>query len=251
MRVAFCSAILASGRSGDVQLFTGLSLLVILKTHAGIALAVTKMAESYPQSSQRHRSDEPLLSSPIAFMARRARLILGQTQGEFAVHMGVDQASVSRWERSRSEPTVAHLDEIRRIVATAEPCHSHAYIAAAPTMKYMCRRDNFLKPLVISKGLAEAAGFDPDEVIRNPERYMKEGIRRLNEAVQSDARWEHGEIAFFESRFFSPILRAWVKAIGAPIAEANAALIEAAPDRNPVEEFWVKLTPFEEIGDGT
>ena len=182
-------------------------------------------------------------------MTRRARLIRGETQGQFAIHMDVDQATVSRWEREKSEPTAAHLSAIRRIIATAEPCHSRAYIKAAPTIKYVCQLDNFLKPLVISRGLAEAAGFDPDDVIRNPERYSKESLRRLNKAVQSDARWERGEIAFFEARFFAPALREWVRAIGAPLAETNAALIEAAPDPNPKEEFWVKLTTFDELDD--
>ena len=189
------------------------------------------------------------MQDTIAFMVRRARLIRGETQGDFAIHMGVDQATVSRWERSKSEPTSANLGEIRRIVTTAEPCHSRAYIAAAPTIKYMCQRDNFLKPLVISRGLAEAAGFDPDDVIRNPERYMKEGMRRLNKAVQGDARWERGEIAFFETRLFAQQLGEWVRAIGAPLAETNAALIEAAHDPNSKEEFWVNLTPFEELDD--
>ena len=189
------------------------------------------------------------MSSPLPFMTRRARLIRGETQGQFAIHMDVDQATVSRWEREKGEPTAAHLSAIRRIIATAEPCHSHAYIKAAPTIKYMCQLDNFLKPLVISRGLAEAAGFDPDDVIRNPEHYIKEGLRRLNRAVQSDARWERGEIAFFEARFFAPALREWVRAIGAPLAENNAALIEAAPDPNPEEEFWVKLTTFDELDD--
>ena len=184
-------------------------------------------------------------------MVRRARLIRGETQGNFAFHMGVDPATISRWETSRLAPTPLKLSEIRRIIATAEPCHSRAYIEAAPTIKYVCQRDNFLKPLVISRGLAEAAGFDPADVIRNPESYFKEGegLSRLNKAVQSDARWERGEIAFFEARFFAPILGEWVRAIGAPLAEENAALIEAAPDPNAKEEFWVKLTPFEEIDD--
>jgi transcriptional regulator with XRE-family HTH domain len=151
------------------------------------------------------------MSSPLPFMVRRARLIRGETQGQFAIHMGVDQATVSRWERSKSEPTPVHLDEIRRIIITAEPCYSRAYIEAAPTIKYMCQRDNLLKPLVISRGLAEAAGFDPDDVIRNPESYIKEGegVPRLNTAVQAEAKWELGEIAFFEATFFAPKLADW------------------------------------------
>ncbi len=189
------------------------------------------------------------MSNPIPFMVRRARLIRGETQGDFAFHMGVDPATISRWETSKLVPSPANLDEIRKIIVTAEPSHSRAYIAAAPTFKYMCQRDNFLKPLVISKGLAEAAGIDPDDVMRNPESYIKEGegVHRLNKAVQSDARWGRGEIAFFEATYFAPILGEWVRAIGAPLAETNAALIEAAPDPNPKEDFWVKFTPFQEL----
>ena len=180
-------------------------------------------------------------------MVRRARLIRGETQSDFAIHMGVDQATVSRWEREKGEPNPAHLEEIRKIIISAEPCYSRAYIEAAPTIKYMCQRDNFLQPLAISKGLAEAAGIDPVDVIRNPESYIREGegIHRLNEVVQSDARWEGGEIAFFEATLFAPRLGEWVRAIGAPLAETNAALIEAAPIGNSKEEFWIKLTPFE------
>ncbi len=74
-------------------------------------------------------------------------------------------------------------------------------------------------------------------------------MRRLNKAVQSDARWERGEIAFFEATFFAPILGEWVRGIGAPLAETNAVLIECTPDPNAKEEFWVKLTPFEELDD--
>ena len=188
---------------------------------------------------------------PISFMVRRARFIRGETQDQFAIHMGTDQATVSRWERSKGAPNSSNLAEIRRIITSAEPCHSRAYIEAAPTFKYVCERDNFLKPLVISRGLAEAAGFDPDDVIRNPESYFKEceGSHRLNKAVQSDARWERGEIAFFEATFFAPILGEWVRGIGAPLAETNAVLIECTPDPNAKEEFWVQLTPFEELDD--
>jgi len=189
------------------------------------------------------------MSNPIPFMVRRARLLRGETQGDFAFHMGVDPATVSRWETSKLVPSPANLDAIRKIIVTAEPSHSRAYIAASPTIKYMCQRDNFLKPLAISKGLAEAAGFDPEDVIRNPEAYMKEGIRRLNKAVQSDARWGRGEIAFFEATFFAPVLGEWMRGIGAPLAETNAALLEGAPDPHPKKEFWVKFTPFKELDD--
>ena len=98
------------------------------------------------------------MTDPIPFMTRRARLIRGETQDEFAEHMGVDQATISRWERSRGHPTPAKLAEIHKIITRAEPSYNPEYILASPTIKYVCKLDDFSKPLLLSKGLLEELG---------------------------------------------------------------------------------------------
>ena len=190
------------------------------------------------------------MPNPISFMCRRARLIRGETQGEFAIHMGVDQATVSRWERTIGEPTSSNLAEIRGIMTAAEPCHSRAYIEAAPTYKWVGRMDDFSVRVMISKGLAEWIGCTYEEMMAAPRtRYWTKHDQRVNDLVQADPRWLRGEIAFLETCHLSSHPGQWWHTIGAPIADTNTVLWEGIPSDKPNQKFWVKLTPFEHADD--
>ena len=183
-------------------------------------------------------------------MVRRARLVRGETQREFAIHLGVDQGSVSRWEREKSEPTSSKLAEIRKIITTAEPCHSRAYIEAAPTYKIIVRLDDFSTIVMISKGFSEKIGATYDEISTAPfGKYWTAPDQRVNDLVQGDPRWLRGEIAFFETSHPSTATGEWWHTIGAPIAETNSVLWEGIISDAPNQKFWVKLTPFEEVDD--
>ncbi len=185
------------------------------------------------------------MSSPLPFMARRARLIRGETQGDFAIHMGVDQATVSRWERSKSEATPANFAEIRRIIATAEPSYSLDYVPAAPTIKYICTINDFSKTIAASKGLLEALGVDREEVIDEIVATDNEA-ERVAETVIGDPRWLAGRIAFFEANFKAHHHygeNRWFRTIGAPLSEARAMLWEGVLVEGPLD-FMVKVTPF-------
>ena len=191
------------------------------------------------------------MQDTIVFMCRRARLIRGETQAAFARHMGVDQASVSRWERKKGEPEAANIAEVRRIITTAEPCHSLDYVRAAPTIKYVCAIDDFDKRIAASKGLLEALGVDREEALDEMVRSDADERERVVETVIGDPRWLRGEIAFFEANFkahhhYGENL--WFRTIGAPLAEARAVLWEGVLQSEPLE-FSVKLTPFKRPDD--
>ena len=62
-------------------------------------------------------------------MVRRARVIRGETQEEFANFLGVDVSTVSRWERGKVAPGAAMLQTISEIVQRTDPTRSEAYIA--------------------------------------------------------------------------------------------------------------------------
>ena len=186
------------------------------------------------------------MTDPIPFMTRRARLIRGETQGEFAEHMGVDQATVSRWERSRGHPTPAKLAEIHKIVIGAEPSYNPEYILASPTIKYVCKLDDFAKPLMLSQGLLEELGVTLEDVLKDPHAFWTDDDQRVNETVQSDPRWRKGEIAFIETTHKADSTRhpgRWWRTIGAPLQEGNAMLREGVLDPRP-SQFLVKLTPL-------
>ena len=190
------------------------------------------------------------MSSPIPFMVRRARLIRGETQGDFAIYMGVDQATVSRWERSQSEPVPANFAEIRRIIATAEPSYSLDYVRAAPTIKYICTINDFSKTIAASKGLLEALGVDREEAIDGLIA-TADDAERVAGTVIGDPRWLAGRIAFFEANFKAHHHygeNRWFRTIGAPLSEAKAMLWEGVLVDDPLD-FMVKLTPFTSSND--
>ncbi len=190
------------------------------------------------------------MSSPLPFMVRRARLIRGETQRDFAIHMGVDQATVSRWERSKSEATPANFAEIRRIIATAEPSYSLDYVRAAPTIKYMCAINDFSKTVAASTGLLEALGVDREEAIDGLIATADEA-ERVAGTVIGDPRWLAGRIAFFEANFKAHHRygeNRWFRTIGAPLSEAKAMLWEGVLVDDPLD-FMVKLTPFTSSND--
>ena len=190
------------------------------------------------------------MQDTIAFMVRRARLIRGETQGDFAIHMGVDQATVSRWERSKSEATPANFAEIRRIIATAEPSYSLDYVRAAPTIKYICAINDFSKTVAASKGLLEALGVDREEAIDGLIATADEA-ERVAGTVIGDPRWLAGRIAFFEANFKAHHRygeNRWFRTIGAPLSEAKAMLWEGVLQSEPLE-FSVKLTLFKHPDD--
>ena len=191
------------------------------------------------------------MSSPIAFMSRRARLIRGETQAAFARHIGVDQATVSRWETEKGEPDVANLQEIRRIVMTAEPCHSEAYVSASPTIKYVAKLDDFSEALMVSQGYVEVLGVSREDILTKRELRWDDEAQRVNDIVQADSCWLRGEIAFFEATFKADTEHGehlWWRTIGAPLSEAHAMLWEGVLTGSPLE-FSVKLTPFQEMDD--
>ncbi len=184
------------------------------------------------------------------FMCRRARLIMGYTQQLFAEEMDVDPATVSRWECGKLTPSPSVLSRIREISRRAEPAHSDAYILSSPTMKYLCKLDDFSVPILLSKGLLEALGVTLEEVLKDPDRLWSADSdgQRVNDIVQADPRWLRGEIAFFEAihKAAIPGETRWWRSIGAPIAESGAMLWEAVLDANP-NEFWIELTTFSDI----
>ena len=186
------------------------------------------------------------MSSPIAFMCRRARLIRGETQAQFADHMGVDASTVSRWERDKLAPSPPLLSDIRNIVQKAEPCHSRDYIEHAPTLKIVVDSDDFSKTVIASRGMLQITGTTFDE-LREHEHYWGEVDEKVNDIVQADPRWKQGAIAFVETTHKASF--GWVHTILAPLAETNCTLWEGMPANEKNPKFQVTLTAFDDPDD--
>jgi transcriptional regulator with XRE-family HTH domain len=179
-------------------------------------------------------------------MCRRARLILGETQAQFADHMRVDTSTVSRWERDKGEPSAPLVSYIRNIIQKAEPCHSRNYIEHAPTLKVVVDADDFSKTVIASRGLLQITGTTFDELI-DDKQFWTEDDQKVNDIVHADTRWKQGAIAFVETTHKASF--GWVHTILAPLAETNCTLWEGVTATEENLKFQVKLTAFDDPDD--
>ena len=68
----------------------------------------------------------------VPFVVRRARLLMGMTQAEFAGLFGVDDGTVSRWERGKLHPASKVWRRIRNITLKEDSLRDEALVRASP-----------------------------------------------------------------------------------------------------------------------
>jgi len=195
----------------------------------------------------------------VPFIVRRARLLLGMTVAEFAGLYGVDEATVSQWERGLAHPAPQVWARIRSITLSASSLLDEELVRASPLYKFVVEIEDLTKPIVASKGIIEAfeavgalevanRPFDVAEEARKSASYEVSGTRAL-EIVQADPGWPSGDIVYAEAHCASPPLGGvWVDAMIAPLPDRLAALIEFAPSKRGAEGcFWVRLVRLKEM----
>ena len=179
-------------------------------------------------------------------MVRRARVIRGETQEEFANFLGVDDSTVSRWERGKVAPGAAMLQTISEIVQRTDPTRSEAYIARSPLMQIICRYDDFKETVQVSRGIMEAHHLTPDHWdYRWFKALWTPDDERVNQLVHADPSWQNQEIAFFETQHHASI--GWIRTIAAPLPDPRGILWEGTMATGDDLEFWVRLTPYESV----
>ena len=92
----------------------------------------------------------------IPYLVRRTRLVLGQTQSQFAEQFEVDDGTVSRWERGKLRPSPAIIAHLREIVLRSSFVAGKELIRASPILKFVSPIDDLKHPCVISKGIRAA-----------------------------------------------------------------------------------------------
>jgi transcriptional regulator with XRE-family HTH domain len=196
----------------------------------------------------------------FAFLVRRARLLLGETQSEFAARFGVETSTVSRWERGFVKPRPKALAQITKMATKTDPFRSEDVIMASPVIKFMAPLNDLTNTLMISKGLAEVLGelgyTSRDFLTRRKELWARPSDRiygisivRCLTDIEKDPRWLRGEIAYAEFRGFAKAINAWARGLAAPLLDpdkGDVALVEAVPDRSQLDSDgqFVKLVPI-------
>jgi transcriptional regulator with XRE-family HTH domain len=195
----------------------------------------------------------------VPFVVRRARLLMGMTQAEFAGLFGVDDGTVSRWERGKLHPAPKVWKQIRDITLKEDSLRDEALVRESPVYKYLVDIKRLTKPVVASRGITEALeivgalkGKDrPFGIVnfaRKSSQYKVSGTRAL-EIIQTNPDWQRGDIVYAEVHCISPALGGvWVDAMIAPLPDRSATLIEfAVSPRGAGERFRVQLVRLQDI----
>jgi hypothetical protein len=182
---------------------------------------------------------------------------MGMTQSEFAEMMGVEDATVSRWERGKLCPSPKLWARIREIALRSATPHSDELIQVSHAYKFVVRMNDLTNPTVVSQGVAEAlakVGLKPaeltgpwwSEAAHASPHYDISAVRALT-IIETDNGWLSGEIAYAEAHAFSTSLGLWLNLMVAPLPDRYSALIEAVQAiRGEEGGFWTRIIP---IGD--
>jgi transcriptional regulator with XRE-family HTH domain len=169
----------------------------------------------------------------FAFLVRRARLLLGETQSQFAARFGVETSTVSRWERGLVKPRAKALAQITKIATKTDPFRSEHVITASPVIKFVAPLNDLTSPLMISKGMIEALselGYTFKDFLtrqgkelwaRPNERIYEISTARCLGDIQNDPKWLRGEIAYAEFRGFGKAMNAWTRGLVAPLLDPD------------------------------
>ena len=195
----------------------------------------------------------------VPFVVRRARLLMGMTQAEFAELFDVDDGTVSRWERGKLHPAPKVWKRIRDITLKEDSLRDEALVRASPVYKYLVNTKRLTKPFVASRGISEALEivgalkvkdrpFGIARFARRSPQYEVSGTRAL-EIIQANTDWLRGDVVYAEVHCISPALDdVWVDAMIAPLPDRSATLIEfAASPRGAGEGFRVQLIRLQDM----
>jgi transcriptional regulator with XRE-family HTH domain len=200
-----------------------------------------------------------MIDKSVAFIVRRARLLLGMTQSELASLYGVDEAAVSRWECGVAHPRPEIWARLRDLTLKASSSLDEDLVEASPLCKCLVDLKDLTHNVVVSKGMMEAMKavgiqqaedklVDIAELARKSPDYEVSALRAL-EIVQADPGWLRGDIVYAEGHCMSIALGGiWIDGMIAPLPDRLAALIEFTPSkRGAAEGFRVHLVRLQDM----
>lgn len=192
-------------------------------------------------------------SEVVPFTCRRARLLQGMTQAQFAEEFEVDDGTVSRWERGRLHPSPQVWARINEIIARKGVVTGDVGIKASPTYKFLMPMGNLHNPMALSKGtIAALARMGiPYEDMASEQMFAEQAKASPDfevsayhalDLIEASPGWITGEVLYAEAHCIATRMNLWVDMMVSPIPERYSALIEAVPSYcGSAGSFWVNL----------
>ncbi|MGA7329632.1 MAG: helix-turn-helix transcriptional regulator [Rhodomicrobium sp.] len=191
-------------------------------------------------------------SRTAPYFVRRARLLLGMTQRQFAEQFDVDDGTVSRWELGKLQPGPKAWQKIQAITTKHGSLLADKAVRASPVYKFITPMDNLRTALVVSRGAfsrLSKVGITLQDLSNTPlfgqnamlSRHYEESAYKALLTVEADPKWLAGEIVYAEAHCIATRLNQWIDLMLAPLPDTGEALIEATLSENK-GGYWVKLT---------
>jgi transcriptional regulator with XRE-family HTH domain len=194
----------------------------------------------------------------VPWMTRRARLLLGMTQAQFAEMFEVDDGTVSRWERGRLRPAPSILAKINEVLTQKGSILGDKAIRASSISKFLVPMDNLKKSIVASKGAQAAlqkvgipykvlSDFKDFYTYANKSPFFPVSAYKALDRIEKHPDWLAGKVLYAEAHCVATRLNnQWTDLMVAPLPDRDAALIEIAPAlQGEYGGFWVHLVSLD------
>ncbi len=174
---------------------------------------------------------------PWSSLSRRLRLLQALTQSQFAEHMQVDQATVSRWETGKQTPDLHHQRIIRDELHTLEPTIGPDAIEAMPVLMFMYDIDRIGLCIAASRPMSAIYHRLPKQMRYQMVRAeWSESVHNMWDSFMASDAWKSNEVAFGVATLLTPD-GTWGKFTMMPVGGTSLLLATG-----------VKVTPPDDLG---
>ena len=191
--------------------------------------------------------------APWRALVKRVRFLASLKQADLAETLGVDQTSVSRWERNLCVPDFPVQKRLRDLLRKLEPAIGRNFIEQAPGIVSIGRVESV--GFISAASIAGAAQCQLTQAeIRNRLIYdvPSESARRFLETIDSIPEWRQGELAMFRAALRRPD-GVWAQYTCSPIGRTGLYMcmgtVAPPPKDFTDKDFGLSLNPYDELCD--
>ncbi len=189
----------------------------------------------------------------IPYLVRHARLVLGQTQSQFAEQLGVDADTLSCWEQGKLSSYPAVISRLIEISARSGSVPGKDTIRYYPVWKFVVPMNDLRHPCAISRRVRDTlkrAGIPSHDMSSSSKDIRRGGEfsgAAALDAIQSDPVWTERRAIYAEAHCVATASRMWINLMGTPLPDVELAVIEFAPSPQGEEGgFWMRVVAFED-----
>jgi len=189
--------------------------------------------------------------TPWPALVRRLRFLSSLNQDELAQQLGVDQCTVSRWERGTYVPDIPMQKRLRDMMRKLEPTIDRAFVEGAPALVVVSHIGNAGHSECMSRLVSDTYQRSPAEM-RDIEVYpiSTESIRKVLFELNANEAWCKGEVASWQV-VIKQNDGSWAQYSGAPIGQTGLCMwiggLVTPPEIVLKDGFQLIVNPFDEI----